>query len=190
MPLMTVSTAVITVLHSTEDVHQAKRAEVGLTEEVGRRWGGGKWPTRWRSGGRAAPAGWRCPQGGPVARGEGEGGRLRAQRRSGMKSTTWGKNLAGGRRQRPFKGGPAESNGEGAGESGDAWSGAGAREGAPGMAENGSSGRHRPPGGGTHAARTSATDRRDRTTAGPSGKRRGAGRARLHNAALTCGPVA
>jgi hypothetical protein len=34
------------------------------------------------------------------------------------------------------------------------------------------------------------TDRRDRATAGPSGKRWGAGRAWPHNAASTRGPVA
>jgi hypothetical protein len=46
---------------------RARRAETRLIEEVGRRWGSGKWPARRRSGGRAAPAGWRCPWGGPVA---------------------------------------------------------------------------------------------------------------------------
>jgi hypothetical protein len=33
-------------------MRQARRAEVGLTEEFGRRWGGGEQPARWRSDGR------------------------------------------------------------------------------------------------------------------------------------------
>jgi hypothetical protein len=78
-------------------LRRAKRVEVGLS----RRSGGGKCPTWWR------------PLGGPVAGGEGEGGRLWARRRSGMKSKARGKNFS--RRHRPFKRGRWEATEGGGG---------------------------------------------------------------------------
>jgi hypothetical protein len=84
-------------------------------------------------------------------------------------------------------------------ESGDAWGIAREREGGLGVAENGSGGWHRPPDGGHGRRRchstaagsgTRATDKRDRATAGPGGKRRGVGQARPCDAALTLGSVA
>jgi hypothetical protein len=55
-------------------MHRAKRAEAGLTEEVGRRWGGGKRPARRRSGGGHLRWGGDILRGGPAARGRGETG--------------------------------------------------------------------------------------------------------------------
>jgi hypothetical protein len=66
-----------------------------------------------------------------------------------------GKNSTGGGWQRPFKGGCGR--GGGAEESGDAWGGAGEREGGPGMTERGSGGRHQPPTGGHRRRRCRAT---------------------------------
>jgi hypothetical protein len=59
---------------SRQQGFQARRAEVGLTKEVGRRWGGGERPTRWRSGGGRLQRGGGVLGGGPTARGGGEGG--------------------------------------------------------------------------------------------------------------------
>jgi hypothetical protein len=52
--------------------------------------GGGKWPARRRSCGRASPVGWRCPRGGPVARGGGEGGGCGRGIRGGQKHSIGG----------------------------------------------------------------------------------------------------
>jgi hypothetical protein len=45
-------------------------------------------------------------------------------------------------------------------------------------------------GGGTRVTRARAADRRDQATTGPGGQRRGEGRARQRDAALTRDPVA
>jgi hypothetical protein len=61
----------------------------GGTGKEERRWGpprrsgDGKWPAWWRSGGKAAPAGWRRPRGGPAASGVGAGVRERGPGRDG-----------------------------------------------------------------------------------------------------------
>jgi hypothetical protein len=86
---------------------RARRAETGLTEEVRRRWGGGKWPVRRCSGGRAALTGWRRPQGGPTA--SGGGGEMAA----GVASKRDEKHGAGGGGIRPAAGGSTLLKGSG-----------------------------------------------------------------------------
>jgi hypothetical protein len=70
-------------------VRPARRLEVGLIEEAGRRWGGGERLEQRRSGGGRLRQGGGGLGGDPAARGEGEG-ELRALRRSGKKSTMQG----------------------------------------------------------------------------------------------------
>jgi hypothetical protein len=55
-------------------MRRTRRAEAGLTEEVGRRWDGEKRPVQWHSDGGRLRWGGGVLVGGPVARGGGEGG--------------------------------------------------------------------------------------------------------------------
>jgi hypothetical protein len=55
-------------------LHRAKRVEAGLTEEVGRRWGGGERPARRRSDGGRLQQGGGILEGSPMARDIVEGG--------------------------------------------------------------------------------------------------------------------
>jgi hypothetical protein len=116
----------------TRQMHQARRAEVGLTEEVGRRWGGGKRPARWRSAGGQLWSGGGILGGGPAARGGGEGGDA-AWCRSGGENTTWGrKNPTDGSGSTLLKG-----------AAGTQWREAGESRAMHGGARGGGSGSHR-----------------------------------------------
>jgi hypothetical protein len=77
-------------------MHRARRAEVGLTEEVERRWGGTEWPTRWRSGGRRLRWGGGIIKGGPAARVRGEGGDCEHGVRQEKKNMAQGGESTGG----------------------------------------------------------------------------------------------
>jgi hypothetical protein len=107
----------------TRQMHQARRAEVGLTEEVGRRWGGGKRPARWRSAGGQLWSGGDILGGGPAARGGGEGGDCGVVSQQRRKHDVGEKKSHRWQRQHPFKGGGGDTMEGGRGKSGDAWRG-------------------------------------------------------------------
>jgi hypothetical protein len=93
-------------------MRRARRAEAGLTEEVGRRWGGGEWPAQRRSDGGRLRRSVDVLGGGPAARGGGEGdcgSGVKAKKKNmthgGIRPTTTRFPIKVGRRERG-RGGP------------------------------------------------------------------------------------
>jgi hypothetical protein len=132
-------------------MHRARRAEAGLTEEVRRRWGGGKRPAQRHSVGGWLRWGGGVLGGGPAARGRGEGGNY--GRGVGAEEKTWCRenNPAGGGNNTLLKGGGIA---EGAEES---WvMRGGLEEGGPGSHRRGQLVRRGTVGSGPAAARVSA----------------------------------